>query len=131
MRRQKENEYAEMLSDLQSFDDYLEKVCDIFTSWHGYTGAYNYSSKLENKLDLDGRAYLMHDDTLMGTGKNGFAITDDGVFWIEVFEHDVNHLSFDDLASEKVRYAPTSLPAASLAVQPRRAWPTWAAAPAI
>lgn len=103
-RQRAENEYAEMFSNLQHLDDYLEKVCDIFTSWHGYTGAYNYSSKLENKLDLDGRAYLMHDDTLMGTGKNGFAITDDGVFWIEIFERDVNHLSFDDLAREKVQY---------------------------
>lgn len=70
-------------------------------------GNFRSSQKILNGLGIDENeedVYLIHDDTMFKSGKNGFAITSEGLYCREMGERHVNFMSWEDLA--KTRYAP-------------------------
>ncbi len=57
------------------------------------------SPKILRGLGVEGEdVYLIHDDTLFKSGKNGFAITSSGLYCREMLESTVYYVSWDDFA---------------------------------
>lgn len=56
------------------------------------------TSKILQGLDIKSSddVYLIHDDTLFGSGKNGFAITDNGIYCREFGDGTSHFVSWDD-----------------------------------
>ena len=64
-------------------------------------GNFSYSEKLIQTLQISCQdVYLTHDDTLMHTGKNGFAITEQGIY-CKGLGDPVTHTSFQELERAK------------------------------
>ena len=66
---------------------------------------FNTSRKIENGLgiDSDEEIYLIHDDTLFKSGKNGFAITSAGLYCREMGDGSAHFMDWEDFAH--TRYA--------------------------
>jgi hypothetical protein len=64
-----------------SMADYAAKVCADFIEEVGEGGSFRDTNKIRRGLEIrDGEdVYLIHDDTLLKSGKDGFAITDCGL----------------------------------------------------
>ena len=80
-----EDEYEEDSS--LSMAEYAEQACaDFLASFDN--GSFKETRKIVRGLDVgDGEdIYLIHDDTFMKSGKNGFAITDRGLYCRELAE---------------------------------------------
>ena len=90
-----EGEEAEAFieSDNDSYEDYdnneapssmaafAAEVCEEFLENHDSSDHFNSSSKILDGLGVgDEEVYLIHDDTLFKSGKNGFAISEDGLY---------------------------------------------------
>lgn len=56
------------------------------------------TSKVLQGLDIKSSddIYIIHDDTLFGSGKNGFAITDNGIYCRELGDGSSHFVSWDD-----------------------------------
>ena len=56
------------------------------------------TSKILRGLDItsDDDVYLIHDDTMLGSGKNGFAITESGIYCRELGDASAHFVSWDD-----------------------------------
>lgn len=54
------------------------------------------------KIPEQEEIFLIHDDTMMHSGKNGFAITDHGFYCRKLWE-ETTFISLEDLLSEKIR----------------------------
>lgn len=83
---------SDMLNGIQIF-------CQSFMSMHdrsNYEASYNLKSFF-GILDED--VYLGHDDTLFKSGKNGFAITEYGIYCREMFGSYTNYVSFEELGN--------------------------------
>ena len=82
-------------------EDAIETLCNTFYMTHDKYH-YQVSNALKAGLGIgDEKIYLAHDDTLLGTGKNGFAITESG-FYCRRFldsESDRRHNSYSVLTS--------------------------------
>lgn len=68
-------------------------------------GNFETSRKIENGLgiDSDEQIYLIHDDTIFKSGKNGFAITSAGLYCREMGDGRAHFMSWEDFAN--TRYA--------------------------
>ncbi len=72
-------------------------ACELFMFMHEN---YEASYKLKNFfVILDEDVYLVHDDTLFKSGKNGFAITENGIYCREMFGSYTNYVSFEELGN--------------------------------
>ncbi len=87
------------------FIEQIKKLCEFHISRFG-DGNYKATPVLLNGLnvDADAKVYLAHDDTIKKNGKNGFAITDKGIFCRQIFGKPV-FTSYDALArADKITY---------------------------
>ena len=65
------------------------------------------STKIERGLGIGAgeEIYLIHDDTIFGSGKNGFAITSAGLYCREMGDREAHFMSWEDFAH--TRYSAT------------------------
>lgn len=64
-----------------SMADYAAEVCEEFLENFDNGDRFKSTSKILNGLGVgDEDVYLIHDDTLFKSGKNGFAISEDGLY---------------------------------------------------
>lgn len=78
--------------------DSIKTACELFVMLHDGS-TYDASYKLKDTLGvLYEEVYLAHDDTLFKTGKNGFAITEGGIYCRELMSSYTNHISFKELS---------------------------------
>ncbi|MGM9524516.1 MAG: SEL1-like repeat protein [Faecousia sp.] len=76
----------------------IKTKCNLFLFGHDRS-KYDPTYKLKSTLGiLYEDVYLAHDDTLFKSGKNGFAITENGVYCRGFMESDVSFTSFEELA---------------------------------
>ena len=88
------------LSRLETFEA-IKLECELFAKTHG-KGRYEASQKLRKHLGLQDEVYLGYDDTIFQSGKNGFAITESGIYHRDTFLH-TDHISFEELSDgEKI-----------------------------
>lgn len=79
--------------------DSIKTACESFMIMHDRSN-YEASYKLKNFFGiLDEDVYLGHDDTLFKSGKNGFAITENGIYCREMFGSYTNYVSFEELGN--------------------------------
>jgi len=80
-------------------DEYASERCKAFLK-RADQSSFTSSGKILRGLAIpDGsEVYLIHDDTMFKTGKNGFAITNDGLYCREFAEKTINFISWKDLA---------------------------------
>lgn len=80
--------YEEEESSSLSMVDYAAEVCEEFAAEYGDSGSFRSSPKILRGLGVaDGEdVFLIHDDTFMKSGKNGFAITERGLYCRELAE---------------------------------------------
>lgn len=70
-----------------SMADYASEVCEEFLENFDSGDRFKSSSKILDGLGVgDEDVYLIHDDTLFKSGKNGFAITEDGIYCRDLWE---------------------------------------------
>ncbi|TBL79092.1 tetratricopeptide repeat protein [Paenibacillus thalictri] len=76
----------------------IKTSCEVFVMMHDES-KYDVSYKLKQTLNIEhcDEIYLAHDDTLFKSGKNGFAITSDGIYCREMMSSYTNHVSFYEL----------------------------------
>lgn len=76
----------------------IKTACEVFVMTHN-TSQYDVSYKLKCTLGIEYQdIYLAHDDTIMKSGKNGFAITEEGIYCRELFGAYTNYVTFEELA---------------------------------
>lgn len=84
-------------------NDIIKNLCQQFLQAHN-ASQFKCSQKLKSALGIenmdDEDIYLARDDTLLHTGKNGFAITKDGIYCRDVSSK-VTHINFDVLTRAK------------------------------
>lgn len=83
-------------------DDTYEAIyrrCENFLIIYGES-KFDITYKLKEGLGIlhSNKIYLAHDDTILKTGKNGFAITSDGIYCRNLMETKVNFTSYFELA---------------------------------
>ena len=80
-------------------DEYASERCKAFLK-RADQSSFASSGKILRGLTIpDGsEVYLIHDDTMFKTGKNGFAITRDGLYCREIIERSSHFISWKDLA---------------------------------
>lgn len=70
-----------------SMASYAAEVCEDFLDNFNNGDRFESSSKILDGLGVgDEDVYLIHDDTLFKSGKNGFAITEDGIYCRDLWE---------------------------------------------
>ena len=79
---------------------FARDVCDEFLSSGVNRDSFKPTDKIIRGLGLgdDDELYLVHDDTLFKSGKNGFAITSRGLYCREMGESAAHFVSWDDFA---------------------------------
>jgi hypothetical protein len=90
---------AEDVSD-DPMDVFANNACTQFLRKHaGDRDCFKPSRKILAGLGIDGEAvYLIHDDTMFKSGKNGFAVTASGVYCREMGDKQAHFVSWGDLA---------------------------------
>lgn len=80
-------------------DEYASERCKAFLK-RADQSSFASSGKILRGLAIpDGsEVYLIHDDTMFKTGKNGFAITNDGLYCREFAEKTINFVNWKGLA---------------------------------
>jgi len=76
----------------------IKTFCEVFAMLHN--GAkYDVSYKLKDTFGiLYEDVYPAHDDTLFKNGKNGFVITENGIYCREIMASYKNYVSFEELS---------------------------------
>ena len=92
-------EEAEEQEELPLLKDFAEEACQKFFDKVGYD-EFKYTDTIAKGLGIDDYedVFLIHDDTLFNTGKNGFAITDYGFYCREMGEGEAHYLRWGDFA---------------------------------
>ena len=74
------DEYEEYYGQWESIAEFAQAACEDFLDEVGYD-CFNMSKRIYHGLGIDEEedVYLIHDDSMLGRGKNGFAITDSGL----------------------------------------------------
>ena len=95
-----EDDEEEYDGDLQSVDDFAREACEDFLKGLGNDDDFKCTNKILNGLDIgdDDEVFLIHDDTLFKSGKNGFAITDYGFYCREMGESESHFLDWGEFA---------------------------------
>ena len=84
--------------------DIIKSQCEIYLMLHEETN-YDVTYKLKKGLGiLYEEVYLAHDDTLFKNGRNGFAITEEGIYCREFMGEYTNYVTFEELAKAKRIY---------------------------
>ena len=96
---EEETDGEEYYEDLPPYDEFTEEACSEFIRTVGDED-FQESDKLKATLGIDDyeRVFIMHDDTLFKSGKNGFAITDYGFYCREMAEPETNYFKWGDFA---------------------------------
>ncbi len=82
----------------------IKGMCSTYAMLHD---EYNYVSntKIEQTLGIFGEEiYLVHDASLLKNGKNGFAITESGIYCRRFLENWTRHVSFEELINTQTIY---------------------------
>lgn len=88
--------------------DSIKTACEVFVMTHD-ASQYDVSYKLKCTLGIEYQeVYLAHDDTIFKSGKNGFAITEEGIYCRELFGAYTNHVSFEELSRADSIYVSNS-----------------------
>lgn len=76
----------------------IKILCEAFVAMHD-ASKFELSYTLKQTLDIEycNEIYLAHDDTLFRSGKNGFAITSDGIYCRQFMESYTSYISFNEL----------------------------------
>lgn len=78
--------------------DSIKTACEVFIMTHD-ASKFDVSYKLKDTLGiLYENIYLVHDDTLFKSGKNGFAITEYGIYCRELMASYTNFVTYEQLA---------------------------------
>ena len=85
--------------DLPPLDEFARDECEKFLDKVD-ADEFKYTKKIADGLGVDDyeTVYLIHDDTLFKSGKNGFAITDYGFYCRELGDGEAHHLNWGDFA---------------------------------
>lgn len=88
----------EIIEDADVYES-IQKTCEEFLMMYG-DSKFDITYKLKEGLGIQysNKIYLAHDDTLFKSGKNGFAITSDGIYCRNLMESYVNVVSYEKLA---------------------------------
>lgn len=98
-----ENEASRSGRDMP-FSAKIGCLCTVYEVTHDKT-AYEEAYKLRNIFGLHHEeVYLEHDDTVFKSGKNGFAITEKGIYHRGMFESYTSFIPYEDLAKGKGLY---------------------------
>lgn len=82
----------------------IKDTCEMFLMYHS-PSKYDAHYKLKDSLGIMyEEIYLAHDDTLFKTGKNGFAITESGIYCRGLMESYTNYVSFEELSNAEEIY---------------------------
>ena len=86
--------------DLESVEDFAREACQEFREAVGGS-SFRETHKIRAGLSIldDAEVFLIHDDTIFESGKNGFAITDDGFYCRDLGEGEAHFLYWGDLAA--------------------------------
>ena len=79
----------------------IKDICAEFIKCHG-SEEFKITEKLikEFKIPFGEKIYLAHDDTLRHTGKNGFVITENGIYGREIFDPTATFTSFSKMYND-------------------------------
>ena len=81
MSPESEDEIDDGESSSLSMTESAEQACSAFLAHRDNGSSFRSSTKIIRGLNIgDDRVFLIHDDTFMKSGKNGFAITDRGIY---------------------------------------------------
>ena len=97
--------YGETKTIMPETLDTIKAACESFIIMHD--GArFDATYKLKDNLNIlyCDEVYLGHDDTLFGSGKNGFAITSDGIYCRELMSSYISYVSYEELANSNNIY---------------------------
>ena len=91
-------EEEEEEEDIQYMDEFAREACERFLSMVG-TDEFQRSSALEGRLGIEDyeEVLICHDDTIFKSGKNGFAVTDYGLYCLEMGESEPNYMHWATL----------------------------------
>lgn len=80
-------------ADLPSMVEFAESACTKFIDDFGTGDSFRNTPKILRGLGIvnSERVFLIHDDTIMKSGKNGFAITERGLYCRELAEERTFH----------------------------------------
>ena len=103
-------EVEEQEEELPLLKDFAEEACQKFLAKVGYDG-FKFTDTIAKGLGVDDfeDVFLIHDDTIFNTGKNGFAITDYGFYCREMGEAEAHYLKWGDFAECSKPYIDGSL----------------------
>ena len=92
-------EEAEEQEELPPLKDFAEEACQKFFEKVGYD-EFKFTDVIAKGLGVDDYedVFLIHDDTIFNSGKNGFAITDYGFYCREMGEGEAHFLQWGDFA---------------------------------
>ena len=84
----------------ESMSEFAQAACEDFLNDRDVDeDDFESSRKIVNGLDVEGdEIYLIHDDTLFKSGKNGFAITDAGIYCRDWGDPRATFTSWEDFA---------------------------------
>jgi len=100
------DEYEEYYYQWDSMAHFAADACSEFLDEVG-DDSFVVSNKIYDGLgiDEDEEVYLIHDDSMLGRGKNGFAITEHGLLCREMGESSVMFFDWDTFAQYDQPYA--------------------------
>ena len=103
-------EEVEEEEELPLLKDFAEEACQKFFAKVGYD-EFKHTDVIAKGLGIDEYedVFLIHDDTLFNSGKNGFAITDYGFYCREMGEGEAHYLKWGDFAECSKPYIDGSL----------------------
>lgn len=108
------DEYEVDFSQWDSMPQFASDACSQFLAELG-SERFSVTEKIYGGLGIDGNeeVYLIHDDSMFGRGKNGFAITKTGLYCREMGEPAAILLDWDSFAQYDQPYADGSYIAAN------------------
>lgn len=95
----------EKVLDDQSFEDRIRFICNEFLSCHEKS-KFMTASKMIKYFGVPNNEMILiaHDDTLVQNGKNGFIITEKGIYCRGMMEKDTSFTSYKNLTSDSKIY---------------------------
>ena len=95
------NEEVDMSTD--PMYQFARDACAKFLDEHGnHLDSFESTRKILAGLGIGGvEVYLIHDDTMFKSGKNGFAITSAGIYCREMGDRKAHFVSWDDFVQRK------------------------------
>lgn len=97
-------EHTTETARFQKAHDQMVSLCQKFIDMYPEDfGTKSYKVMDGLGIDNDVFMYLLHDDTVFKSGKNGFAITSDGIYCRELLGR-TEHTSYDEFAESKKIY---------------------------